>query len=100
MFEGFPNTFVQAWLRSVPVVSLQFDPDDVIHNEGLGFHSGDFGQLCNHIERLANDEALRATIGARCRAFAQTNHGLDENINRIAQLVDTSIAESLQTVTS
>jgi glycosyltransferase involved in cell wall biosynthesis len=35
-FEGFPNTFLQAWSRGVPVISY-VDPDSVIKDKHLGF---------------------------------------------------------------
>jgi len=86
-YEGFPNTFIQAWSRRVPVVSLNVDPDDVLKVHGLGFHSVSFEGLVRDVKRLVEDSALREAIGRRAVTYAKRHHSMDSNMVRIASLL-------------
>jgi glycosyltransferase involved in cell wall biosynthesis len=77
LYEGFPNTFIQAWMRRVPVVSLLVDPDDVLAREGIGFKSGTFENLRRDVTSLVADPSLRESMGQKAQAYAMTHHGLD-----------------------
>lgn len=85
-FEGFPNTFIQAWMRRVPVVSLNVDPDNILKNHGIGLHSGCFEQLVKDTRRLIEDEHLRETMGKKGQEYAFRNHSL-ANIEKIVELI-------------
>ncbi len=56
-YEGFPNTFLQAWSKGVPVVST-VDPNHVIDTYNLGFVIDSPATLSNAISRLLNDSEL------------------------------------------
>jgi glycosyltransferase involved in cell wall biosynthesis len=86
--EGFPNTFIQAWLRGVPVVSLQFDPDQVLVKESIGFCSGSLDQMKRDVLALARDDALRNEMGLRAQAYARAVHGLTQNVSRFIDLIE------------
>jgi glycosyltransferase involved in cell wall biosynthesis len=66
--EGFPNVFLQAWIRGVPVVSY-LDPDNLIEREGLGIAVGSPADMRRAVSHLLADDAARAAAGERCRAF-------------------------------
>lgn len=49
--EGFPNTYLQAWVRGIPVIAT-FDPGGVIDREGLGVARDMTPSLAWHIDEL------------------------------------------------
>jgi glycosyltransferase involved in cell wall biosynthesis len=71
--EGFPNTFIQAWLRKTPVVTLDFDPDDLIKKRNIGFHSQTFQQMVMDVSSLLMDRELLESMGERARELAEKN---------------------------
>jgi len=67
--EGFPNTFLQAWIRGVPVVSF-FDPDSLVQRLQLGHIANSVDEMREAISSLLEDEGDRQLTGRRAREFA------------------------------
>jgi len=83
-YEGFPNTFVQSWLRETPTVSLNVNPGGVLTREKIGFCSGNFEQLAKDVTYLIENDHDRIEMGKRARAYAEREHGFEHNKNKIA----------------
>jgi len=75
--EGFPNTFLEAWVRGTPVVSLSVDPGDVVRRLGLGSVSGGLDRLTVDIPALLASPDRRDEISARAREHVVRTHGQD-----------------------
>jgi len=66
--EGFPNSFLQAWVRGVPVVSF-FDPDGFIASKGLGIAVKTQDKFEEALSELLAQNEDRRRIGERARRF-------------------------------
>jgi hypothetical protein len=76
-FEGFPNTFLQAWARGAVVASLAVDPDESsMESQGIGFCAGSMQRLHAIIDQLARNPAMRQSVAQQAFQFVHRNHGM------------------------
>lgn len=75
-YEGFPNTFLEAWSFGIPVVST-FDPDGIVAEYGLGWTASSIDELAGGLKTaIASAEKWRAASHA-ARSYYLKNHTMD-----------------------
>lgn len=72
-YEGFPNTFLQAWSAGVPVVST-VDPNDIIKKYNLGEVIDSQASLVHAIQQLLSDRDLYFAKKQSIKEYFAANH--------------------------
>lgn len=82
-YEGFSNTFIEAWARGVPVVSLKVDPDNVLQNRKIGLRSNSYEQLIEDVDFLMKDDKAWAELSNNCIHFFNTSLTINRCVDKL-----------------
>lgn len=75
--EGFPNSYLQAWVRGTPVVAF-FDPDGLIARKGLGHKASDLNDMAAAVRRFMAEARYWQSVSAQVREYAITQYHPDK----------------------
>jgi len=86
-WEGFPNSFLQAWVRGVPVISF-FDPDDLIVKQSMGAVPVGLDEMADSIRLLLDDDVKRELIADQSKKFVLKNYSPISVARRYEELIE------------
>jgi glycosyltransferase involved in cell wall biosynthesis len=92
-YEGFPNTFLQAWARGVPTVAFVDTRSRGADGEPVYDIAADAGQAAGMVDRLMRDDLHWHQASRRVSAEFREHHSLEAVVTRFEREVGRLVAE-------
>lgn len=82
--EGFPNTFLQAWCRGIPVATF-VDPDNIVRENRLGIVVGSIEAMISAVRQLAFEFN---SYEHRCTSYFMSNYSPPTIVEQYIKIFD------------
>lgn len=82
-FEGFPNTFLQAWAQSIPVIST-VNPSDLLTTNHLGCYVENQEELETETFSMLSDENRYNSFASSIKHYFLDNHFADKAFEKLS----------------
>jgi glycosyltransferase involved in cell wall biosynthesis len=86
LYEGFPNTFLQAWARGIPTLAF-IDTGSRLAGEPVYDIASDVPDAVSRLERLMRDDAAWWAASRRAAAHFAATHSIDAVLDRYEQVL-------------
>jgi len=87
-YEGFPQTFIQAAIDKVPIVSLNVNPDNFITKYKCGIVcNGNETFMTQSIQNLLSDPKQLNQLSTNAYKYARENHDIKKNTRMLYDLI-------------
>ena len=91
IYEGFPNTFLEAWSHGLPIVST-YEADSLISNLNLGLVADSPATLADSLIKIFSDADKWLIMSANAREHYLENYTVDSVMARYEKLFLETIA--------